>query len=389
MTLTSSDSEMSGTSGDENEDMDMTDDEVLGDENDSNDSAIDQFLKSKMRNGIESSLVPDEENKEVTSASGNEPPPTTDELPDDHEMDDIESPLYTMHVECIIDEDGVEKQKLNHSDDVVEDIADAATAKKHKVVEAPPERIADAVTSVETVNTVASSPKDKSGHSDSDENDTSAATALTKQDKQILGNSFFSNLDEFCKKKTFNIDEADSVSEHSSLSSDCEILDISMFKNDHKDIDEAKMAKKMKATRKLAATKAAVADDCISLSSDSDLDLEEPNEGAEERTEKNRGPRRMLRADELAGETKQAQREEADRVKRLEKKVERMTQLTQSQESQSLIAESDVVLDIDTKKETNITVHPEIVKFLKPHQVRSWKICTCFTHYNIYSLCIN
>lgn len=366
MTLTSSDSEMSATSADEDEDNDMTDDEVQGDENenDSDDSAIDQFLKSKIRNGIESSLVQDQENNKVPIASVNEPP-TTDDLTDDHEMDDIESPMFTMHVECVIDEDGVEKQKLNHSDDVLEDNIDTA---EEKAVEPPAERNAD--TEVETVNAVAfSSPKEKSVSSDSDDEDKAAATTLTKQDKQILGNSFFSNLDEFCKKKTFNLDEADSVSEQSSLSSDCEILDISMFKNEHKDIDEAKMAKKMKASRKLAATKAAVADDCISLSSDSDLDLEEPNEGAEERTEKNRGPRRMLRADELAGETKQAQREEADRVKRLEKKVERMTQLTQSQESQSLLAESDVVLDIDTKKETNITVHPEIVKFLKPHQV--------------------
>lgn len=369
MTLTSSDSEMSATSADENEDNDMTDDEVQGveNENDSDDSAIDQFLKNKIRNDIQSSLVQDQENKEVPIASVNEPPPTTDDLTDDHEMDDIESPMFTMHVECVIDEDGVEKQKLNHSDDVLEDNNDSVD---ETAVEPPAERNADTVASVETVNAVASSsPKKKSRSSDSDDEDKSAATTLTKQDKQILGNSFFNNLDEFCKKKTFNLDEADSVSEHSSLSSDCEILDISMFKNDHKDIDEAKMAKKMKATRKLTATKAAVADDCISLSSDSDLDLEEPNEGAEERTEKNRGPRRMLRADELAGETKQAQREEADRVKRLEKKVERMTQLTQSQESQSLLAESDVVLDIDTKKETNITVHPEIVKFLKPHQV--------------------
>lgn len=359
---------MSGTSEDENEDM--TDDEAIGDENenDSDDSAIDQFLKNKIRNGIESTLNQDLENKETSNESINEPAPITDDLTDDHEMEDIESPSYTMHVECVIDEDGVEKQKLNHSDDVVEDITDSVNAEE-KVVKAAPELKADTVASVETSSGVASSPKEKSVNSDSDDDDKSATTTLTKQDKHILGNSFFNNLDEFCKRKSLNIDEADSMSEHSSLSSDCEILDISMFKNDHKDIDEVKMAKKMKATRKLATTKAAVADDCISLSSDSDLDLEEPNEGSEERTEKNRGPRRMLRADELAGETKQAQREEAERVKRLEKKVERMTQLTQSQETQSLLAESDVVLDIDTKKETNITVHPEIVKFLKPHQV--------------------
>lgn len=365
MTLTSSDSEMSVTSADENEDNDMTDDEALGDENenDSDDSAIDQFLKQKVRNGIDSLL--DLESK-ASNSSVIEPAPITDDLTNDHEMDDIESPLYTMHVECVIDEDGVEKQKLNHSDDI-EDSTESVTADE-KVVEATPELNADTVAPAEAVNTVASSLKEKSENSDSDE-EKSSTTTLTKQDKKLLGNSFFNNLDEFCKKKTFNLDETDSVSEHSSLSSDCEILDISMFKNDHKDIDEAKLAKKMKATRKLNATKAAVADDCISLSSDSDLE-EEPNEGAEERTEKTRGPRRMLRADELAGETKQAQREEADRVKRLEKKVERMTQLTQSQETQSLLAESDVVLDIDTKKETNITVHPEIVKFLKPHQVR-------------------
>lgn len=363
---------MSDTSGDENEDM--TDDGAIGQENanDSDDSAIDQFLKSKIRNGIESSLVPETENKEVPSATGNELPTTTDDTTDEHEMEDIESPMFTMHVECVIDEDGVEKQKLNCSDDVIEEIIADPKPIIEKVVEAQPEINADALALLETNNDVAKSPRKLTQNIDSDDNDLekTGQTTLTKQDKQILGNSFFSNLDEFCKKKTFAIDEADSQSEHTSLSSDCEILDISMFKNDHKDVDEAKMVKKMKATRKLAATKAAVADDCISLSSDSDLDLDEPNEGAEERTEKTRGPRRMLRADELAGETKLAQREEADRVKRLEKKVERMTQLTQSQETQSLLAESDVVLDIDTKKQTNITVHPEIVRFLKPHQVR-------------------
>lgn len=262
-----------------------------------------------------------------------------------------------------------------------------------------------------------------------------AAAAAKKQraeDKHI-----FSGLDKFLadgesEPPALKLDDIDAVSDRSSLSSDCELLDTSMFKSSakNKHIDDRKLSRIMRNSQRrnadanavaaaaaasaaaIASTSAGVAgtskpmaDDCISLSSDTDLDLDEdvvevPNAGdgdregggnddeagavatsSQQSNEKNRAPRKMLRADQLADATKSAQTEEKERVKRLEKKAERLAQLEKSRakdkdktteapaSSGPRLEESDVVLDYDSKAKCRITVHPDIVRHLKPHQV--------------------
>lgn len=112
-------------------------------------------------------------------------------------------------------------------------------------------------------------------------------------------------------------------------------------------------------------------DECINLCSDDELEID----------------------DQLADETKKAQKDEKDRIKRLDARNELLTQvlesqylesqsklqlLTQKSKSQSQDTESDnevedidpneLLLDYDSKKNEKITVHPEITKLLKPHQ---------------------
>lgn len=204
---------------------------------------------------------------------------------------------------------------------------------------------------------------------------------LDRMDKLIFDKKFFNDIvgtpDEIEEIK-------DEDEDKSSANSDCEILDISMFKTNlkNKTMDDEKLVTILKNAQKSAiSTKPTTANqqsDCISLSSDSDLELEEVVEHEQEQDEeeepanKAKTTRRMLRTDQLAGETRLAQREESDRVKRLEKKNERLTQIISSQSSQICsqeIDESDIILDYDSKKKANISVHPEIVKHLKPHQV--------------------
>lgn len=94
--------------------------------------------------------------------------------------------------------------------------------------------------------------------------------------------------------------------------------------------------------------------------------------------EKNKGsgPRKLLTHSQLAAETKRAQKEESERIKKLEEKQKHMTQaltqsLTQSYSDEQML-QSDLVLDIDAENQS-ITVHPNIVRHLKPHQFEGIK----------------
>ncbi|XP_052895482.1 uncharacterized protein LOC128302655 [Anopheles moucheti] len=112
--------------------------------------------------------------------------------------------------------------------------------------------------------------------------------------------------------------------------------------------------------------------DCISLSSDSSDGAEvisaDPDEGktAPDKDAKRR-IRPMLSNDELAEETKKAQKEEEGRSARLKKKQEQLKKCLITYKPAS--GESGLVLDYDTVRRQAISVHPEIVKLLKPHQV--------------------
>lgn len=176
----------------------------------------------------------------------------------------------------------------------------------------------------------------------------------------------------------------------SANNSDCEILDTSLFKdNKSKRMDDEQLSKLLSSSSnrtKQTATRA-IPDDCISLSSDSDLEMEPftksstaagddaadenaGDSGDEEKTKRTSRP--MLRTDQLAGETKKAQKEETERVKRLEKKQEKLSQIIASQQIESEDINNDVsevILDYDTKRKKSVYVHKDIVKHLKQHQV--------------------
>lgn len=172
-------------------------------------------------------------------------------------------------------------------------------------------------------------------------------------------------------------------SEADSSGNNSEILDTSMFKSSKKDYNPQQLSRIMQSNRNKQST-SRVSPECISVSSDDDIEIEpsttekkDANDDDEEGKEK-RGKRKLLRHDQLADDTKLAQREESDRIKRLDKKNERLSQFLESQrqsqsESESQTDTLEVVLDFNTKKNEKIVVHPEITKHLKAHQVEGIK----------------
>lgn len=80
--------------------------------------------------------------------------------------------------------------------------------------------------------------------------------------------------------------------------------------------------------------------------------------------------RKMMSEDQLDINTKKAQRDEADRIKRLEKKHEVLKKYLAENRSKH---QGELVLDVDPKARTVIRVHPEIAKYLKEHQVEGVK----------------
>lgn len=114
-------------------------------------------------------------------------------------------------------------------------------------------------------------------------------------------------------------------------------------------------------------------DECISLSSDSDSEIIVPS-GFPKR-------KKMLTEEELQEETKKANKDEDQRVKRLEKKNKVLTQILSQRSSQgSQETEDELLLDFDPKKKISITVHPKLVKKLKFHQREGIKFMydTCY-----------
>lgn len=183
------------------------------------------------------------------------------------------------------------------------------------------------------------------------------------------------------KKKKLNKKKESSDAANSSGS--VEILDMSMFKANKKDFNPTQLSRIMQSNRNKPPTSRA-SPECISLSSDDDIETrsnvtekKDDNDDDEEEKEK-RVKRKLLRHDELADDTKLAQKEEQERIKRLEKKNERLTQFMESQRSSqddddTPTDPNEVVLDFDSKRKSKIAVHPEITRHLKPHQVEGLK----------------
>lgn len=101
----------------------------------------------------------------------------------------------------------------------------------------------------------------------------------------------------------------------------------------------------------------------IVLSSESDYSDVEP-EPVEEKT---RLIKPMLRMDQLANETRAAQKSETERIRRLEKKHVLLSKAIKSNSGNT--TKSGLILDYIESTKTFVKVDEEIVKQLKPHQI--------------------
>lgn len=162
------------------------------------------------------------------------------------------------------------------------------------------------------------------------------------------------------------------------------IVDSTMFKPSKKDFTPNQLSKIIQSNRN-KPTASRPSPECISVSSDDDFEeidttMGEKKDGNDDEDEekKKRVARKLLRPDQLADDTKQAQKEESDRIKRLDKKNERLSQFLESQrlsqeESEDPVDPNEVILDFDSKRDEKVAVHPGITKHLKAHQVEGIK----------------
>lgn len=117
-------------------------------------------------------------------------------------------------------------------------------------------------------------------------------------------------------------------------------------------------------------------EDLISLSSsNSNSDDSDVEEVASEDNSKKRVIKPMLRTDQLAGETKQAQRQENDRIKRLDKKEVQLQKAIKEAMGKGILSSEnrELILDYNSEKKEFIKVHPDLVKLLKDHQFEGIK----------------
>ncbi|XP_053690658.1 transcriptional regulator ATRX-like [Sabethes cyaneus] len=223
------------------------------------------------------------------------------------------------------------------------------------------------------VTTDEKSAKEKSGES---KVSVSKTTNIDPIDKQLFSKKMFREVDETLQKDRERGTpgrENGSVTDRSeriaSEDSDVELLDVSMFQPKRKLKEKPLEGFDFSVTAKRGAQikrKDVKEDDCISLSSESEPEVEETKDETEEKENKQRKIRTMLTQDQLADETKTAQKDEEIRVSRLKKKNDHLKKfLTTFKPGQD---ESDLVLDYDSKTSCPICVHPDIVKLLKPHQ---------------------
>lgn len=236
-----------------------------------------------------------------------------------------------------------------------------------------------------------------------DESESGSVSEAPRKSKSTIGKNVFSNIEkekhivipsdgddasgnELKKKPTSDKRKSDADSSEK----DSDILDTTMFKSNKKDYTHNQLSKKLVQANRNKQSTSRISPECISVSSD-DFEIEctsvekktssnnnNNNDDDEVEEKEKRGQRKLLRHDQLADDTKLAQREESDRIKRLDKKNERLSQFMESQrksqsQSQERIDPNAVILDVDTKKDEKIFVHSEITKHLKPHQVEGIK----------------
>lgn len=234
-----------------------------------------------------------------------------------------------------------------------------------------------------------------------DPSDSESVPEPPKKSKSTVGKNVFSNIEKDkhivipsdeddisgseSKKKSTNDKRK---SEVDSSENNSEVLDTTMFKSSKKVVSQNQLSRILQSKQNHKQSTSRISPECISVSSDDDqfeiestsTEKKNGNDDDEGEEKEKRNTRKLLRHDQLADDTKLAQKEESDRIKRLDKKNERLTQFMESQrlsqsqsESQHGIDPNEVVLDVDSKKNEKIVVHAEITKHLKAHQVEGIK----------------
>lgn len=183
-----------------------------------------------------------------------------------------------------------------------------------------------------------------------DESESGSVSEVPRKSKSTVGKNVFSNIEKEKhivipsdddasgneSKKKSTSDKRKKDSDSSEKNSD--ILDTTMFKSNKKDYTHNQLSKKLVQANRNKQSTSRISPECISVSSD-DFEIEctsvekkaSNNDEDDGEEKEKRGQRKLLRHDQLADDTKLAQKEESDRIKRLDKKNERLTQYMESQ----------------------------------------------------------
>ncbi|XP_055599465.1 transcriptional regulator ATRX-like isoform X2 [Uranotaenia lowii] len=306
--------------------------------------------------------------------------PSDEDVEGDHLTDDNKDDVDKDDKESIPLNDSGSVDKSKDIDDFIDDSDLPADEDKEEVMEKLKQRLKNVEQSKSS-----SAPSTKEKTKEKSSTASNKLATLDPIDKQLFSKKMFREVDETLRKDRDSErygKENGSITDRSERmatdDSDVELLDVSMFQPKRKTKETKLEDFDFSATTAKRATpqmkkKDSKDDDCISLSSESDADVTEtdtkPTSGTAENDDKenkSRKIRAMLTQDQLADETKTAQKDEEQRLSRLKRKNEQLKRImTTFKPGQD---ESNLVLDYDSKAGRVICVHPDIVKQLKPHQ---------------------
>lgn len=338
--------------------------------------------KEMLLNSSSESVLSDEDFDDLRMMDGHSIQNSNSEsnIEDDHDSDGSDTGSL-MESFLKISEKIVKKEKQDPSN-----AGDLNVNSAHKI------NNEDGIASKEIILNTSSSKRKHGDDSDLDSSDLSSGVAPKKTKISSVGVNIGATLekdyeliipsedeDETKAKKKGLSPHTDDARKNGQVSARNGTLDTSMFKPTTKQTNSIELAKKLQSDRtKQMATSRSTPDDVVSLSSDDDYDIEmEPHstEKVEEKVpdDEKRKQRKLLRDDQLADDTKTAQKREQERIKRLDTKKKQLTQYIDSQRSDDVDSQpfdgNEILLDYDSKRKEKIVVHPDIRKHLKDHQV--------------------
>lgn len=358
-------------SGEEDEKSDgeniITEEQYLEERND-------LVKKQLLMDSSSESIISDEEFDDLRQANGH----SNDDNSDDSNIDDD-------HESVVSDTGSIMEDFLKFSEKIVKKEKIPATeANKNEVILSDNDNDNDSASIQSKENLLnAGAKRRRERFSDLEELSDSNGEVVPKKKKiSTIGQHIGASLEKDCELIVPSDDDSpkkvDGIKNNGDASGGSVVLDTTMFKKSVKEVNTHELSKKLQSDRTKQLLVTSRADDVVSLSSDDDDDEMEPHstekpQEKETPDEEKRKKRKLLRDDQLADDTKVAQKEESERIKRLEAKKKHLTQFLDSQKSDSndsqAIYDDEILLDYDSKRKEKILVHPEIRKQLKDHQV--------------------